>query len=126
FFEDIQDVINVARYLHSCLPPETRDLIRWFNADMTTAYQEAELTHLVLGETQGFATTESFGMGMDVSDIKLILQWRTTCKLAMLWQRFGRAVRNKELTGTVILFAEKDFFDDEREAKDARKKQRES
>ncbi|KIJ19443.1 hypothetical protein PAXINDRAFT_50383, partial [Paxillus involutus ATCC 200175] len=61
--------------------------------------------------------------GMDVSDIKLILQWRATWKLAALWQRFGRVVCNKELTGTVILFAEKDFFDDEHEAKDARKKQ---
>ncbi|KIK72327.1 hypothetical protein PAXRUDRAFT_180866, partial [Paxillus rubicundulus Ve08.2h10] len=126
FFNDIQDAINAAWYLHSRLPPETRDLIKWFNADMTTAYKEAELTHLVSGETQGFATTESFGMGMDVSDIKLILQWRATCKLATLWQQFGRAVRNKELTGTDILFAEKDFFDDEREAKDTRKKQRES
>ncbi|KIK72348.1 hypothetical protein PAXRUDRAFT_180843, partial [Paxillus rubicundulus Ve08.2h10] len=91
------------------------DLIKWFNTDMTTAYKEAELTHLISGERRGFPTTESFGMGMDVSDIKLIIQWCATCKLATLWQRFGHAVQNKELTGTVILFAEKDFFDDERE-----------
>ncbi|KIK76826.1 hypothetical protein PAXRUDRAFT_17914 [Paxillus rubicundulus Ve08.2h10] len=93
---------------------------------MTTAYKEAELTHLISGERRGFAMTKSFGMGMDVSDIKLIIQWRATCKLATLWQRFGRAVQNKELTRTVILFAEKDFFDDECEAKNTRKRQRES
>ncbi|KIK96815.1 hypothetical protein PAXRUDRAFT_66968, partial [Paxillus rubicundulus Ve08.2h10] len=80
FFDDIQDVINAARYLHSCLPLEKQDLIKWFNADMTTAYKEVELTHLISGERRGFAMTESFGVlstawGMDVSDIKLIIQW---------------------------------------------------
>ncbi|KIK75321.1 hypothetical protein PAXRUDRAFT_19099 [Paxillus rubicundulus Ve08.2h10] len=93
---------------------------------MTTAYKEVELTHLISGERRGFAMTESFGMGMDVSDIKLIIQWCMTCKLATLWQRFGCAVQNKEPTGAVILFAEKDFFDDEHEAKNTRKRQGES
>ncbi|KIJ62203.1 hypothetical protein HYDPIDRAFT_53733, partial [Hydnomerulius pinastri MD-312] len=45
--------------------------------------------------------------------------------LATLWQRFGRAVRDKGLTGTAILLTEKDFFDDERATKVARKLQRE-
>ncbi|KAI6115258.1 hypothetical protein EV401DRAFT_1865422, partial [Pisolithus croceorrhizus] len=60
--------------------------------------------------------------GMDVPDILLVIQWRATCKLAALWQRFGRAVRDRQLTGTAILFAEKDHFDDdERATKAARK-----
>lgn len=56
---------------------------------------------------------------MDVPDILLVIQWRATCKLAALWQRFGRAARDKQLTGTAILFAEKEHFDDERVAKAA-------
>ncbi|KAI6026279.1 hypothetical protein BKA83DRAFT_4050317 [Pisolithus microcarpus] len=63
---------------------------------------------------------------MDVPDIKLVIQWRATCKLPTLWQRFGRAARDKKLTGTSILFAEKEFFDDERAAKASRKMQRQS
>ena len=62
---------------------------------------------------------------MDVADIMLIIQWWATCKLTTLWQCFGRAVRNKELTGTALLFAEKDYFDDEQASKAARKAQRE-
>ena len=62
---------------------------------------------------------------MDVADILLIIQWRATCKLATLWQRFGRAVRDRNLAGTALLFAEKDYFDDERVAKEARRTQRE-
>jgi len=61
--------------------------------------------------------------GLDISDIKLVIQWRATCKLTTLWQRFGRAARNKDLEGTAILFAEKDHFDDERAAKQMRKEQ---
>ncbi|KAI6117852.1 hypothetical protein EDD16DRAFT_1480984 [Pisolithus croceorrhizus] len=61
---------------------------------------------------------------MDVPDILLVIQWRATCKLAALWQRFGRAVRDRQLTGTAILFAEKDHFDDERATKAARKAKR--
>ncbi|KAI6120804.1 hypothetical protein EV401DRAFT_1838287, partial [Pisolithus croceorrhizus] len=49
--------------------------------------------------------------GMDVPDISLVIQWRATCKLAALWQRFGRAVHDKRLTGTALLFAEKEHFD---------------
>ncbi|KAI6013319.1 hypothetical protein BKA83DRAFT_4063409, partial [Pisolithus microcarpus] len=59
--------------------------------------------------------------GMDVPDILLVIQWRVTCKLAALWQHFGRAARDKQLTSTTILFAEKEHFDDEKAAKAARR-----
>lgn len=58
---------------------------------------------------------------MDVPDIQLVLQWRATCKLSVLWQQFGHAVPDRSLQGTAILFAEKEFFDDERVAKATRK-----
>ncbi|KAI6123009.1 hypothetical protein EDD17DRAFT_1780857 [Pisolithus thermaeus] len=65
---------------------------------MTTTYKETEVAHFILGETLGFTTTESFGM------------------LPTLWQRFGHAAQDKKLTRVSILFAEKEFFDDEHSA----------
>lgn len=143
FFDDIQDAINAAHYLRQQLPPALQNKIKWFNSDMTTSYKEDELSNLISGETWGLCTTDSFGMvrhcvriakcsqnslfglqGMDIADIILVIQWRATCKLATLWQRFGRAVRNKALSGTALLFAEKDHFDDERAAKAACKANR--
>ncbi|KIM55781.1 hypothetical protein SCLCIDRAFT_133998, partial [Scleroderma citrinum Foug A] len=62
FFNNIQDAINAARYLRSHLPPEMRDMVKWFNADMSTKFKETELGQLIVGEARGFATTESFGM----------------------------------------------------------------
>lgn len=60
---------------------------------------------------------------MDVPDIEIVIQWRATCHLATLWQRLGRAARNKQLMGTGLLFAEKEHFDDEQEARAIRKTQ---
>ncbi|KAI5982404.1 P-loop containing nucleoside triphosphate hydrolase protein [Pisolithus albus] len=126
FFDDIQDAINAAQYLRRRLPPRLQDEIKWFNANMTMTYKDLEVANFISREMLGFTTTESFGMGMDVSDIGLVIQWRATCKLPTLWQRFGHAAQDKKLTGTSILFAEKEFFDDERAAKAATKMQRES
>ena len=63
---------------------------------------------------------------MDISDIELVVQWRATCTLPSLWQRFGCGVRDKKLCGTALLLAEKEHFDDERVAKAARKARREA
>ena len=51
---------------------------------------------------------------MDVPDILLVVQWRVTCRVAALWQRFGHAVQDKGLTGTALLFVEKEYFDNEK------------
>ncbi|KIK26865.1 hypothetical protein PISMIDRAFT_78199, partial [Pisolithus microcarpus 441] len=103
------------------LPRELRDKIKWFNAEMSMSYKETELEKLTSGKTWGLCMTTSFGMGMDVPDISLVIQWRVTCKLAALWQHFGQAVHDKQLTGTALLFAEKEHFNDERAVKVARK-----
>ncbi|KAG1888914.1 uncharacterized protein F5891DRAFT_966066 [Suillus fuscotomentosus] len=58
---------------------------------------------------------------MDVPDVALVVQWRASCKLSALWQRFGRAARDRLLEGTALLFAEKEYFDDVRD--DKRKRQ---
>ncbi|KAG2131986.1 uncharacterized protein EDB93DRAFT_1094132, partial [Suillus bovinus] len=126
FFDNIQDAINAARLLRKCLPSEFRNKIKWFNSDMSSTYKDAELGNTVLGETWGFCTTDSFGMGMDVPDIEIIIQWRATCHLATLWQRLGCAARNKQLMGTGLLFTEKEHFDDKREARAIRKTQHEN
>ncbi|KAI5992685.1 P-loop containing nucleoside triphosphate hydrolase protein [Pisolithus albus] len=125
FFDDIADSINAACVLCRRLPSELKEKIRWFNADMSTMYKEEELGRLISGETWGLCTTTSFGMGMDVPDILMVIQWRATCNLAALWQRFGRAARDRRLTGTALLFAEKEYFNDEKVAKAARKAKRE-
>lgn len=58
--------------------------------------------------------------GMDLPGIINIVQWRATCDMCDLWQRFGRAVRTPGLEGTGIMFVEKQHFDQARADKQSK------
>ncbi|KAG2344669.1 hypothetical protein BDR05DRAFT_947343 [Suillus weaverae] len=118
FFDNIQDTIAAAKILQKRLLLDMHHKIKWYNSDMTTEYKENEVNHLISGDLYLFTmsdTSELVNKGMDVPDILLVIQWRATCKLSTLWQRWGRAARDKQLQGTAILFAEKEHFDDVQE-----------
>lgn len=55
--------------------------------------------------------------GMDLPNVSIVVQWKATCDLCMLWQRFGRAARGPGEQGTAILLVEKKDTDEERQAK---------
>jgi ERCC4-related helicase len=61
---------------------------------------------------------------MDLPDIKTVIQWKATCDLCTLWQRFGRAARGPDQEATAILFVEKKDTNEERVLKAARTAQR--
>lgn len=46
------------------------------------------------------------GQGIDLKDIELVIQWKVTCDPCILWQRFGRAARDKSLQATALLLVE--------------------
>ena len=54
---------------------------------------------------------------MDLPNIEIVVQWKATCDLCTLWQRFGRAARGQDAVGTAILLVEKKDTDKERVAK---------
>lgn len=53
--------------------------------------------------------------GIDVSSIDIIIQWKATCNMDTLLQRFGRGARDPQRFAWAILFAEPSHFDDERQ-----------
>jgi hypothetical protein len=62
FFDDIAESIVVANFLRKRLPPELRDKIVWFNADMSAEFCEVESMKLKAGDVWGLCCTDSFGM----------------------------------------------------------------
>ena len=44
---------------------------------------------------------------MDVADIEIVVQYKASCNICTLWQRFGRAARGADQEATVILLYEK-------------------
>ncbi|KAI0309162.1 hypothetical protein OF83DRAFT_1045589, partial [Amylostereum chailletii] len=49
--------------------------------------------------------------GIDIPDIQVIIQWKLTCNMDTLWQRFGRAARDPSLEGIAIVFVEPKYLD---------------
>ncbi|EPT02385.1 hypothetical protein FOMPIDRAFT_1096277, partial [Fomitopsis schrenkii] len=49
--------------------------------------------------------------GVNVKNIRVVVQWRLSSDLNTLWQRFGRAARDPLLWGLAILLVEARYFD---------------
>ena len=60
--------------------------------------------------------------GIDLKDIELVIQWKVTCDPCILWQRFGRAARDKNLQATALLFVESKDCDQVEEKKTRKRK----
>jgi superfamily II DNA/RNA helicase len=138
FFDSIAESILAVEFLRSRLPLKFRDKIKWFNAKMSSQYCENESDKLKAGISWGLGATDSFGMvstltteetnltsdktqGLDLSNIMLVIQWRTTCDTCTFWQRIGRAARNPALQATALFFVESKHFDTSKEKAAARK-----
>ncbi|KZV63589.1 P-loop containing nucleoside triphosphate hydrolase protein [Peniophora sp. CONT] len=124
FFDSISTSIKAARYLKRRVQPAFRSKIKWFNSDMTDAYKRTTLQQFKDGEIWGLCCTDSFGMGVDLPDIELVIQWRVTCNLSTLWQRFGRGARGHGRIAVAVLFAEASFFFDVQEEAARKREQR--
>ncbi|KZP14844.1 P-loop containing nucleoside triphosphate hydrolase protein [Athelia psychrophila] len=112
FFDNISDSMGAAKFLRARLPPELQHMVKWFNANMSAEFREVEGLKLKDGDIWGLCCTDSFGMGVDLPDIELGIQWRASCDLCTLWQRFGRAARKQTMTGTALFLVESKYFDD--------------
>ncbi|KAI0687266.1 P-loop containing nucleoside triphosphate hydrolase protein [Earliella scabrosa] len=117
FFDNTKEAEAAAAHLCSRLPRTLRDKVKHFHATMTSWYRKDEFEALKAGDTYGLCVTDSFGMGLDLSDIELIIQWKVPLTMNTLWQRFGRAARGDGRFAFAILFAEKEYFDEEQERK---------
>ncbi|KAG6808474.1 hypothetical protein H0H92_004013 [Tricholoma furcatifolium] len=117
FFDNTKEAEAATKYLCNRLPRSLRKKVRYFHSTMTQAYRDDELQAFRRGETWGMCCTDAFGMGMDLADIEVVVQWKATCDMCTLWQRFGRAARGPGREGTAILLVEKKDIDEERVAK---------
>ncbi|OSX62962.1 hypothetical protein POSPLADRAFT_1109487, partial [Postia placenta MAD-698-R-SB12] len=112
FFDSIKESIKAAEMLRARLLPKERTKIRWFNARMSPEFREDGTQHFKDGDVYGLCVTDSFGMGVDVTDIEIIVQWQMSCDMNTLWQRFGRAAWDQSLTAIAILLVEAKYFDE--------------
>lgn len=54
---------------------------------------------------------------MDIPNIQTVVQWKATCDMCTLWQRFGHCSRGVGMRGTAVLLVEKKDMAEERQTK---------
>ncbi|KAI9437344.1 hypothetical protein BJY52DRAFT_1196608 [Lactarius psammicola] len=72
---------------------------------MSTKFRTETIKKLHSHEIWGIFCTNAAGMGLDLHDVELVVQWKYTQSLCMLWQHLGHAARDssKEATGVYII-----------------------
>ncbi|KAF7296797.1 ATP-dependent DNA helicase RecQ [Mycena indigotica] len=88
----------------------------YFHSTMTTQYRSNTFDDFKAGDIWGMVVTDAFGMGLDIPDIKLVVQYRLPRggDVSALWQRFGRAARDRNVTATAVLLVNSGTLDLER------------
>ncbi|TFY58991.1 hypothetical protein EVJ58_g6058, partial [Rhodofomes roseus] len=125
FCNSVKETEAACKYLRSRLPAHLRfSKIKYFHASMTSEYRIDEYEALKSGDTFGLCVTDAFGMGLDLTGIQLVVQWKAPVSMNMLWQRFGRAARGPGEFAIAILIVEKQYFDDETEKCELAKEKR--
>ncbi|KAJ3768798.1 P-loop containing nucleoside triphosphate hydrolase protein, partial [Lentinula raphanica] len=112
FFNSRNAAQEGAQFLRSRLPKHEIELIRWVHSGMTDEFRHNEVHTLKLGERLGVCATDAVGMGIDIPDIYIVIQYGVPVSLSSWYQRLGRAVRDLTLDGCAILLAEPSHFDD--------------
>ncbi|KAH9915137.1 P-loop containing nucleoside triphosphate hydrolase protein [Fomitopsis serialis] len=134
YVENIETGNDIIDHLEALL--QTRNpslansgLIRPFNATMSPEYRNAAMA--AFRDNSNFSSnsdedigrehhqnqpirilvcTDAAGMGCNVPDIDLVVQWKLPAKLSNFIQRAGRAARGRGRTGLAILLVERSAY----------------
>ncbi|KAJ6494520.1 P-loop containing nucleoside triphosphate hydrolase protein [Mycena sanguinolenta] len=103
----MQILATQLRRDYSHLPKGTIDFL---HAHRTVKAKRHVMRDFRKGKIKILVATEAAGMGADISDIELIIQFGVPSSLTVWTQRLGRAVRNPAMQGRAILLYEKSMF----------------
>ncbi|KIJ09268.1 hypothetical protein PAXINDRAFT_164396 [Paxillus involutus ATCC 200175] len=109
FCNSCRDTQRMALFLREQLPPHLRDKIIWFHSGMTQEFRSEMIEKLRKGEIWGICCTDAAGMGLDIQDVEVIIQWGYVKSLCTLMQRLGRGARSPNLEATGIYFVDKNY-----------------
>ncbi|KAH6893859.1 P-loop containing nucleoside triphosphate hydrolase protein [Coprinopsis sp. MPI-PUGE-AT-0042] len=107
FFDNLKEAEAACRHFSARLPEghPLKDTLFYFHSTLTA------------GQRERYVKAMQSGKGMDIPDIKIAVQWKATCDLCTLWQRFGRVARGEGVIGIAILLVEKKDTEEERQQK---------
>ncbi|KAJ6557142.1 P-loop containing nucleoside triphosphate hydrolase protein [Mycena sp. CBHHK59/15] len=113
YTDDIQDGGKIIDHLNARVCPayRARGLVRPYNAGMSPKYRAEVMALFKAGIVRILVCTDAAGMGCDIPDIKLVVQWKLPKNLSSWVQRAGRVARARGATGMAVLLVEKTAFE---------------
>ncbi|KAI0041674.1 P-loop containing nucleoside triphosphate hydrolase protein, partial [Auriscalpium vulgare] len=113
YTDDIKGGASIVDYLNARVPPKFRDLglIRPYNAAMSQKYRKDAMRLFHAGIIRVLVCTDAAGMGCNIADIDVVVQWKTPPTLSAWVQRAGRAARGPGRQGLAIMLVERSAFE---------------
>jgi superfamily II DNA/RNA helicase len=119
FYDKIDPGIDLANTLIQQLPQTVKDvtrerdiprdtIIRNFYGSLDKKAKCQTMADLFKGDTRIVICTDAFGLGIDIPDIEVVIQWGLDEKVsgATLYQRIGRAARDPKIEGLAIIYVQ--------------------
>ncbi|KAJ7195049.1 P-loop containing nucleoside triphosphate hydrolase protein [Mycena pura] len=110
YADNIATGVEIIDHLLSLLPPELRDAvntpIRPYNAVLSKEYRKKVMRMFKDGRVKILVCTDAAGMGCNIPDIDIVVQWKLPGSVSVFVQRAGRAARADGRCGLAILLVE--------------------
>ncbi|KAH9938036.1 P-loop containing nucleoside triphosphate hydrolase protein [Fomitopsis serialis] len=124
YVENIETGNEIIEHLEALLRKRNtslanRGLIRPFNATMSPEYRTAAMAAFRdnttsdddhVGPVRILVCTDAAGMGCNVPDIDVVVQWKLPAKLSNFIQRAGRAARGRGRKGLAVLLVQRSAY----------------
>ncbi|KAF5334088.1 hypothetical protein D9758_018503 [Tetrapyrgos nigripes] len=111
YWDNIMGGIDMEDHIVDLLPCTiSREAVRVYNATYSTAYRETVLSQFRAGEVRILICTDAAGMGCNIPDIDIVVQWKLPGLVSAFVQRASRAARDPTRTGLAVLLVEKTAY----------------
>ncbi|KAJ7437768.1 P-loop containing nucleoside triphosphate hydrolase protein [Mycena latifolia] len=113
YADNIATGVEIIDHLTSLLPPELQDVVegydvpfRPYNAALSKEYRKKAMAMFKEGHIRILVCTDAAGMGCNIPDIDVVVQWKLPASMSIWVQRAGRAGRARGSRGLAVLLVE--------------------
>ncbi|KAJ6617841.1 P-loop containing nucleoside triphosphate hydrolase protein [Mycena sp. CBHHK59/15] len=112
YADNIATGIEIIDHLNELLPPESQKegIIRPYNAVLSKEYRREVMAQFKSGKIRILVCTDAAGMGCNIPDIDLVVQWKLPGSVSIFVQRAGRAARGPGRQGLAVLLVEQSAY----------------
>ncbi|KAF8162230.1 P-loop containing nucleoside triphosphate hydrolase protein [Pholiota molesta] len=104
---------DMMEHLYEISPVSLRDsgAIRTYSSAFSSKYRREVMELFKAGIVRILICTDAAGMGCNIPDIDVVVQWKLPSTVSSFVQRAGRAARGTGRTGLAVLLVEKSAYD---------------